>query len=1635
MCFLPSIAKAATWPAGDLSGDLKVDVNDLKLFAEQWLDPSGCSGFGCADLNGVNGVNFSDFSILANHWQQDFNGRLFINEVMASNHATIEDPEEPGSYPDWLEIYNASDKRIELGGLYLTDKPDTNPTKWQIPDGVGVDANSYIVFWADEDTEQGNRHTNFKISANGESIGLFASDGQTVIDRVDFGPQESDISYGRYPDASDSWQFMGIPTPGYRNNAGYLGNVADIKFSVERGIYDSPFQVRLATDTEGAVIRYTTDGKDPVDSNGTVYNASSPIQITKTTCLRAAASKVGWMPSSSITQTYIFLINAINQPATRPDANWPLPGQSTATNNQRIDYEMDPDITTSVEYSGQMRDSLLAIPSISLVTDLKNLFDTTAGLYVNCGWYGEPGWIRGDAWKRPASVELINPDGSRGFQINTGFSMRGVTSCQDGNPKHAFRLFLESEYGGGALNFPLFGDEGASSFSRVDLRCEENWSWSMDGSPYNTAVREVFCRDLQREMGEPYTRSRYYHLYVNGLYWGLYETQERPESNYGSTYFGGTNDDYDTVKPNRSWPRSMECVDGTFDAYKRLWQACLDGFETDIKYYKVQGQNTDGTVNPSYERLVDVNNLIDYMITIFYTGDYDAPISGWYGNEIPNNFFGIYNHTNPDGFKFFRHDGEHAMMGEYYGADLDRTGPFTASTLMNFIEGCPVEPWASQICIGFNPQTIHQYLVVHPEYILKFADHVHKFLFNNGPMTIAGAQNLFAARAAQIDSAIIAESARWGDAQTSPALTKDTWLNTIDYVLNTYITGRTATVLTQLQNRGWYPTVAAPIFKINGSEQYGGMVAPSASLTMTATSGDIYYTLDGSDPRTPLTGAIHGTKYTSAITLTNPVLVKARAYSGGTWSALSEAVYNITTNTVQSSLRITEIMYHPQESPPVDPDTEFIELKNIGSSAINLRWAQFTEGIHFVFPNTSLAAGGYIVVVKDLTKFTAKYGGGINVAGVYSGTLSNAGDRIKLEDAIGNTILDFEYKDTWAGGIADGEGYSLTINNENNSDKTSWGREGSWSAGTNIGGSPGAADSGPRWGDVVINEVLAHQDSYPEDWIELHNTTGSPIDITGFFLSDNDLNLTKYQIPSTTIPANGYVVFTEAGNFGAYFALSENGETVYLTGKKDGGGILTGYRQVQKFGASEKDISFGRYLKSTGNYDFVSMSSQTSSAANAYPKVGPVIISEIMYRPEKLWGNWDAEYIELYNTTASRVNLYDANSCWKFTDGIEYTFPSDANIPAHGYLLVVKNLTAFNAQYTGVPAGVRKLQWTSGGLDNDGENIEISMPGDIGKYISIDRVSYSNGSHPENFDGATDPWSVWANGLGYSLTKVNYSLYGNDPNAWAAYLPSPGQAGTAPTLPLKATSPNPASGDINRIDPLTLSWSNGGGATSYDVYFGTDSTPDETEYKTNTTTATYNTGSLDAATTYYWRIDARNLLGTTTGDVWNFTTKSWTVLTSDNFESGWGNYTSGGGNAKIYKYTVSPNYAHEGIQAADIVANSGDASSFWHTSGIDVSTPNYTQIKVDFWYKAIGMEAGKSFRLMYYDGSTWQTIKQFVSGTDFANGQFYHSTLLITEGTEAGQYNFPTNAKIKFRCEASDTTDNIYIDEISVTAR
>jgi hypothetical protein len=157
---------------------------------------------------------------------------------------------------------------------------------------------------------------------------------------------------------------------------------------------------------------------------------------------------------------------------------------------------------------------------------------------------------------------------------------------------------------------------------------------------------------------------------------------------------------------------------------------------------------------------------------------------------------------------------------------------------------------------------------------------------------------------------------------------------------------------------------------------------------------------------------------------------------------LNEATFAV--GPVAQNLRITEIMYHPLKTN--DPNEEYIELKNTGTETINLNLVRFTKGINFTFPDLEITSGGYTVVVKDVNAFAARYGDSVNnVAGQYTGSLSDGGERIRLEDAIGQTILDFEYKDGWLD-ITDGGGYSLTIIDAADSDPGNWSLKESWCA-------------------------------------------------------------------------------------------------------------------------------------------------------------------------------------------------------------------------------------------------------------------------------------------------------------------------------------------------------------------------------------------------------------------------------------------------------------------------------------------------------------------------------------------------------------------------------------------------------------
>ncbi len=442
-----------------------------------------------------------------------------------------------------------------------------------------------------------------------------------------------------------------------------------------------------------------------------------------------------------------------------------------------------------------------------------------------------------------------------------------------------------------------------------------------------------------------------------------------------------------------------------------------------------------------------------------------------------------------------------------------------------------------------------------------------------------------------------------------------------------------------------------------------------------------------------------------------------------------------------------------------------------------------------------LVSNEHVVVVQDRQAFETRYGMAINIAGQYSGRLNNAGERIRLEDAVGQTILDFDYRDGWRS-ITDGDGFSLTIIDPADAVPYDWNEKNSWRASAFLSGSPGEDDSSilPEPGAVVINEVLAYSSSGIVDWIELRNTTSTSIDIGGWFLSDDDSEPKKYEIArGTTIGPYGYIVFYEdvhfgkSGNPGCHlpFALSRNGEGVYLSSAEDG--VLTGYRQVEDFGVSEIGVSFGRHYKpSTANYNFVEMSENTPGSANSYPKVGPIVINEIMYNPSWPVGgsytNDQYEYVELHNISSEPVTLYDFEKGlpWQFTKGIDFTFPEDVpvTIPAGGYLLVVKEPEAFIWRYPAVPAE-KILGPYSGSLSNAGERLELSMPADVDGsgtvlYIRVDRVDYSDGSHPENCPDSVDLWPRDPDGYGDSLTRKISSDYGNDPDNWIASTSSPG---------------------------------------------------------------------------------------------------------------------------------------------------------------------------------------------------------------------------------------------------------------------
>ena len=938
-----------------------------------------------------------------------------LNEFLALNDSSLLD--EDGDDSDWLEIFNPNPFAFDIGGYYLTDDPE-DLTRWQFPPSTLIDGSGFlIVFASDKDRAGPEWHTNFRLDSDGGYLALVAPDGTSVVGQFpgsfpvepSYPDQRQNISYGLGSDSSEG--YFETPTPGATNGMALDGFVADTAFSIDRDFFDAPFQVEITSATPGSTIVYTTNGTEPTLANGIVsppVDAQTPglanVTISSTTILRAAAFKDGLTPTNVDTQTYLFSADILNQPG------------------------MDPEVVNDPAYMSEMVSALKSIRTLSIVTNPDNLYNSSTGILANTNG-------RGIAWERPVSIEFIDPQNPQeSYQTDAGLRIHGNGSR--GNPKNSLRLLFRAEYADKKLQYPLFGEDWVTTkFNTIVLRAQNANSWTSNREEdrrVTTYTQDSFAKDMQGVMGHPTAGATFVHLYLNGVYWGLYNPVERPDGSFGEDHFGGDDTEYDAL--NRRF--SVEVLSGSKAVWDEMITLAGSGLATQAEYEQLAD-------------FIDLDNLIDYMLLHQFMQTRDGP------DDFGHNNMRLVRRNEPAGpFRLYAWDMEYSMIDTF--GTRAYSYPFPIYTSSRYGPADITDSIAS-VYIRLKDNN--------PEFQLRYADRAYRHLFNGGAMTPEKASAQWLTRADEIESAIICESARWGDQRRAQPYTRDAeWMAERARLLNEFFPARPDHMVSQLRLNGLYPSIDPPQFS-----QHGGSVPAGFELNLTSDSGTIYYTLDGTDPREAWTNGVSlsamelpGGMNNDPLVLNQTTVVKARTLVDQEWSALAEASFVVGPQASLENLVISELHYNPTGT---SEGGEFIELMNISDQAIELIGLRFIEGIEFEFTeSTALAPSERVILVNDPAAFSGDPS--LRIVGSFlNGTqLNNGGERIALVDAIGETIFDFEYRDLspWPGS-PDGGGPSLTLvlplTNPSPGDPANW-RPSSLP-----GGTPGGDDATRFTGD------------------------------------------------------------------------------------------------------------------------------------------------------------------------------------------------------------------------------------------------------------------------------------------------------------------------------------------------------------------------------------------------------------------------------------------------------------------------------------------------------------------------------------------------------------------------------------------
>ncbi|MCU0788435.1 MAG: CotH kinase family protein, partial [Verrucomicrobia bacterium] len=1004
---------------------------------------------------------------------------------MAVNDATL--PTAQGFYEDWIEIHNNSGAAVDLAGWYLTDDP-ADLRKWQFPSTAATSPlpdGGYLLVFADN-SEDAVIGTELHASFKLGSGGEFLA----LVE-----PDGETVAYQYNPEFPPQTADISYGIDAGTGLHAYFASptpgsangqaIADaVQFSVRSRTFTSPFNLVLSVASPATSIRYTLDGSIPTSSSP-LYG--SPIPISATTRVRARSFKSGLVNGPVVSETYLHL----------------------ASDAAAFASEIP---VVVIDNFGQGE-----VPAPDSVT------------------------------RQPAQLMIFEPVNGVCSLTNApqvasraGLKRRGESTLRSTASKPNIAVETWGEV-----------DEEGQSIQPLGMPADSDWilyaPWTID----TAIIRNPFIYEVSNEAGQYAVRTRFVEVFLNyddaggsisesDDYYGVYVLMEKIKRGPDRVDVAELTDSMNTepdISGGYIWKRdkieSLSDPDNFAAAGQTIpTQVGGRGFQYDDPSGTELTDTQKGwftnhlnaihaeVPNGNYESSIDVRSFVDHHIL----------------NVFANNADGLSAST-------FYHKDRNGLvrMGPIW--DFDRS-----MGCDNDARASDPEVWslATDPLFFFHSTGPLWFssLSYDPEFWIVWTDRWQAM--REGPLSDAAMVARIEGYRTEITNAAIRNYTRW-----SGVLSASEWSGKVDVMKNHVLT-----------RAGWIDDqlIDPPVFN-----HAGGLVSSGFQLAISGPQAK-YYRLNGPDPRA-VGGSPAGTAYTVPISITSNTLVKCRSWNGSSftrapgtwpWSALSEVMLVVN----PAPLAITEIMYHPR--PPsgaaelayTTSDFEFIEIHNTGGSACSLVGVRFLDGVDFDFTYgnaSTLAAGGYGVVVRNLAAFKARYAdwASRNVLGSYAGRLSNGNERLKLGYATTNMLplVSFDYEDDWYP-ATDGEGFALVLNDPR-SDPATWDSKQAWRPSSSPDGSPGQANPAPAYpqGSLVINEVLSHQDTdNPGDWIELHNTTGSAINIGGWFLSDSRGNLKKYAIPGgTQIPANGYLVFTEHDHFGSAFALSEHGDAVYLS--------------------------------------------------------------------------------------------------------------------------------------------------------------------------------------------------------------------------------------------------------------------------------------------------------------------------------------------------------------------------------------------------------------------------------------------------------------------------------------------------------